>query len=163
MLQLQAATTADIPTIRDLAHCIWWAHYPEIITPEQIEFMLGWMYSVETLEQQISRQEQEYWLVLEAGTPVGFISISHLANGQYFLHKFYLEVSEQRKGRGSAAFQALLQAYPDIRELRLTVNRQNYKSINFYFKLGFRIEKCVDLPIGQGFVMDDFQMLWVQK
>jgi hypothetical protein len=44
--------------------------------------------------------------------------------------------------------------------MRLTVNRQNYKSINFYFKIGFRIEKCADFPIGNGFVMNDFVMVW---
>lgn len=163
MLSIRAATLADIPLIRELAHGIWWAHYPEVISPEQIEYMLGWMYSTETLEQQISQNEQTYWLVSESEMPTGFVALSRQAEGQYFLHKFYLEVSEQGKGLGTAAFQALLAQYPDIRELRLTVNRQNYKSINFYFKLGFRIEKCVDIPIGQGFVMDDFQMCWLPK
>ncbi|MBL7776323.1 MAG: GNAT family N-acetyltransferase [Saprospiraceae bacterium] len=162
-MELKAAHTTDIPTIRELAHGIWWAHYPGIIGPEQIEYMLGKMYSAETLEWQILQEGQMYWLLCAGGAPVGFMALSNQGDGRYFLHKFYLEVSEQGKGRGSAAFSALQQQYPNIRELRLTVNRQNFKSINFYFKLGFRIEKCVDIPIGQGFVMDDFQMLWLPK
>jgi ribosomal protein S18 acetylase RimI-like enzyme len=44
--------------------------------------------------------------------------------------------------------------------IRLTVNRENYKAINFYFKLGFKIEKVADFDIGQGYVMNDFVMLW---
>jgi ribosomal protein S18 acetylase RimI-like enzyme len=44
--------------------------------------------------------------------------------------------------------------------IRLTVNRQNFKSINFYFKLGFKIEKVADFDIGNGYFMNDFVMLW---
>jgi RimJ/RimL family protein N-acetyltransferase len=163
MLTLQPCQVADIPTIRELAHCIWWAHYPEIISPEQIEYMLGWMYKAETLEQQMQQEGHLFWLVVEAAMPVGFVDLSRQDEGHYFMHKFYLEVSEQRKGLGTAAFTKLLEHIPDVQTLRLNVNRQNFKSINFYFKLGFRIEKCVDIPIGQGFVMDDFQMLWRKK
>ena len=45
-------------------------------------------------------------------------------------------------------------------ELRLTVNRQNFKSINFYFKNGFKIEQVADFDIGNGYVMNDFVMVW---
>ena len=44
--------------------------------------------------------------------------------------------------------------------LRLTVNRQNYKSINFYFKNGFVIEKTADFDIGSGYFMNDFVMVY---
>ncbi len=159
-MRIEQASTADIPTIRDLAHCIWWAHYPGLITSEQIEYMLDLMYSPEALERQMLEEGCQFWLIRDGETAIGFISLSRQAEGQYFLHKFYLEGAEQGRGLGTQAFQALLQHYPDLRELRLTVNRQNFKSINFYFKIGFRIEKCVNIPIGQGFVMDDFQMLW---
>jgi ribosomal protein S18 acetylase RimI-like enzyme len=50
----------------------------------------------------------------------------------------------------------------DIRNpktIRLTVNRQNYKSINFYFKNGFKIERVEDFDIGSGFWMNDFIMI----
>lgn len=157
---LQAATPTDIPVLRQLAQRIWWTHYPGIITPEQIEYMLDWMYSPETLERQMTEEGQQFWLVLERGHACGFIAISQKAEGDYFLHKFYLDTAEQRKGLGTLAFRDLQEQYPGIRTLRLTVNRRNFKSINFYFKIGFIIEQCVDVPIGRGYVMDDFQMLW---
>ena len=37
---------------------------------------------------------------------------------------------------------------------------QNYKSINFYFKNGFVIERVADFDIGNNFVMNDFVMIW---
>jgi ribosomal protein S18 acetylase RimI-like enzyme len=43
--------------------------------------------------------------------------------------------------------------------MRLQVNRQNYTAINFYFKLGFTIERVADFDIGHGFFMNDFVML----
>ncbi len=158
MVTLIPATPADIPTIRDLAHRIWWAHYPGIISTGQIEYMLGWMYSAETLEAQMVEKGYQFWLIGYAGAPAGFIAVSREGESDYFMHKFYLDTSRQGKGIGTSAFHGLLDRYPGLRTLRLTVNRQNFKSINFYFKIGFVIEKCVDIPIGQGFVMNDFQM-----
>ncbi|TNE48814.1 MAG: GNAT family N-acetyltransferase [Bacteroidetes bacterium] len=161
---IRPATTEDIPTIRDLAHCIWWAHYPGIISAEQIEYMLGLMYSVETLQRQIREEGHQFWLVEdEGGTAIGFLAISKQAAGTYFIQKFYLENAEQGKGYGTTVFRQLLDNYPDLQVVRLAVNRQNFKSINFYFKLGFCIEKCVNTSIGQGFVMDDFQMIRKQR
>ena len=43
--------------------------------------------------------------------------------------------------------------------MRLFVNRENFKSINFYFKTGFIIEKIIDQPIGENFYMNDFIMI----
>lgn len=158
MVHLTPATPADIPTIRDLAHRIWRAHYPAIIGPEQVEYMLDLMYSAGALEQQMVEKGCQFWLIRINGTPLGFMAVSRETERDYFLHKFYIETGRQGKGAGTAAFRCLLEQYPDLQTLRLTVNRQNYKSINFYFKIGFIIEKCVDMPIGQGFVMDDFLM-----
>lgn len=159
---LRRATIDDIPVIRDLAHAIWWAHYPGIITEEQIAYMLEQMYSAEALHQQMTDQGVHFWLVQtnKNEPPSGFAAVSRPEEGSYFLHKFYLAASEQGKGFGTRVFHELLSEYPDLRELCLTVNRQNYKSINFYFKIGFRIEKCADFLIGNGYVMNDFVMLW---
>jgi RimJ/RimL family protein N-acetyltransferase len=71
-----------------------------------------------------------------------------------------IDTEQQGKGIGAEAFERLLEHYADAREIRLTVNRQNYKSINFYFKIGFRIERCADFDIGGGFFMNDFVMCW---
>jgi len=157
---LRPATTEDIPVIRELAHAIWWAHYPDIIPSEQIEYMLDLMYSADALHRQMTEEGIQFWLAEPDAGSLGFIAVGNKEPGSYFVHKFYLTQTEQGKGIGTAAFQALLEQYPDLRELRLTVNRQNFKSVNFYFKIGFRIESCVDMSIGNGFVMNDFVMVW---
>lgn len=158
---LQRATTPDIPLIHELAHRIWWAHYPGIISPAQIEYMLEQGYSYSALQQQI--EGQSFWLVMADDQVAGFVAISKKAPATYFIHKFYLDNTQRGRGVGAAAFQALLAQYPDLQELRLNVNRRNYKSVNFYFKIGFVIAHCMDTPFGEGYVMDDFQMLYRAK
>lgn len=158
-LSLRPATEADLPYIEDSAHRIWRAHYTSIIAVEQIDYMLQLLYTPDSLRRQMS-EGQRFWIVEEDGTARGYLAISDKGEGAYFLHKFYLDNQQRGKGIGARAFALLLETYPDLKTLRLTVNRQNFKSINFYFKIGFTIEHCVDIPIGQGFVMDDFQMLY---
>ncbi len=40
-IHIVAAVEADLPRVAELAGVIWRKHYPGIITPEQIEYMLG--------------------------------------------------------------------------------------------------------------------------
>jgi RimJ/RimL family protein N-acetyltransferase len=157
--RLKSVHFDDIPQLAALARLIWWDHYPPIIGEEQVRYMLDMNYSKESLEQQMA-DGQFFWWIQADNKPVGFIAISGRSDGRYFIHKFYIDANYQGKGVGAAAFNLLLEQYPGAREIRLTVNRQNYKSLNFYFKTGFIIEKCLDIPIGEGFVMNDFQMLY---
>jgi len=160
-ISLRRATEADTPLIRQLAELIWWEHYPSIISDAQIAFMLELMYSNSALRQQMEAEGQEFWLPVKNGQTLGFLAVSRKEEGDYFLHKFYLEPRE--KGHGTIVFELLLAQYPDLRGLRLRVNRRNFKSVNFYFKVGFRIEYCIDTPFGEEYVMDDFQMVFGQN
>lgn len=160
MLHLALATQTDIPAIRSLAQRIWRAHYPDVIGTAQTEYMLGKFYSEENLRQQMA-EGQQFWLVQDAaepGSPLGFLAVSDKGEGQFFLHKFYLDNERRGRGLGKIVFDLLLARCAGLRELRLTVNRQNFKSINFYFRIGFVIEQCVDISIGEGYEMNDFLM-----
>jgi hypothetical protein len=44
-------------------------------------------------------------------------------------------------------------------KLKLTVNRKNFKAINFYFKNGYIIESVEDFDIGESYLMNDFVMV----
>lgn len=159
-LYLALASLADIPTIQALAQRIWRAHYPDIIGEVQTEYMLGKFYNDDSLRQQMA-EGQQFWLVQDAaasGVPLGFLAVSDKGEGRFFLHKFYLDNERRGRGLGKTVFELLLARCPDLQEMRLTVNRQNFKSINFYFKIGFVIEQCVDIAIGEGYEMNDFQM-----
>ena len=76
----------------------------------------------------------------------------------FFLHKFYIVSESSKKGIGTTImnkFQHILQP----KSITLTVNRQNFKSINFYFKNGFKIKSVEDFDIGNDYQMNDFVMV----
>jgi len=155
---IRKATNEDIPEISRLASEIWWAVYPDIITNEQIEFMLDKMYSASSLLQQLESGHQ-FYIAEENNEPVGYYSFSEKVTGKYFLHKLYIKTNAHRKGSGRMLVNHLVNSLPSKSELRLTVNRRNYKAINFYFKNRFVIEEVADFDIGNGFFMEDFVML----
>ncbi|MEZ4920843.1 MAG: GNAT family N-acetyltransferase [Saprospiraceae bacterium] len=157
--RLQKAGMSERTQLGTLAHSCWWEHYPDVISEEQIRYMLEMNYSPESIEKQML-DGHNFWFVCSEDEPVGFVDIGAQEPESYFIHKFYLLKKCQGKGLGRWVFEAIQNQYPDAKTIRLNVNRQNFKSINFYFKLGFKIEKCVDIPIGRGFVMDDFKMVW---
>ncbi len=142
-----------------MADEIWRDHYPEIIGMEQVEYMLGRFYSREGMLQQM-RDGQQFYRVMLDGQPKGFLAIEARGEGNYFLNKLYIDTREQGRGLGQAIWQNVLLLLSDLREMRLQVNRQNYKAINFYFKVGFVIERVADFDIGDGYFMNDFVMLY---
>ncbi len=152
------ATEKDIPVIAHLAQVIWKKHYPSIITMEQINFMLHQMYSQKALLTQM-KEGQQFTLAYVDENPSGYISLSTKDEKTYFIHKFYVEVNQHRKGIGSKLFEYIIQQLPDAETFELAVNRINYTAINFYFKQGFTIDHSFDLHIGEEFYMNDFLMV----
>jgi diamine N-acetyltransferase len=160
-VHLEKADTSNVPLIAKLAHTIWHQHYPSIISLEQISYMLDRMYNDESLKEQMTVKGNDFYLIKQDGAAIGFISVSKIKEGSQgiFIHKFYLDQTLAGKGAGTMAHNELVKLLkPSL--MRLTVNRQNYKSINFYFKNGFRIESVADFDIGNGYVMNDFVMVW---
>jgi GNAT superfamily N-acetyltransferase len=147
----------DLEKVKQLAHQIWPAHYTEIIGAEQVDYMLHNLYSLENLIKQL-QQGDLFYLLEDRGVFLGYASVKLLEDGTWFLNKLYVQMSEQGKGRGRFLLEYLIQENR-IKELRLQVNRQNYKAINFYFKSGFIIERVADFDIGDGYFMNDFVML----
>ncbi len=154
-----AAAPDDIPVIGNLARHIWHAHYPGIITVEQIEYMLAWMYSEETLARDM-REGCRFELMLAAdGAPVGFMAYLPKESG-VFLSKLYVLSEWHGRGLGRAALEALRARAEGfgLRSLYLVVNKRNEKAIRAYERFGMYRESDVVSDIGGGFVMDDWQM-----
>jgi diamine N-acetyltransferase len=147
---------SDIPAVSQLAERIWRAHYPGIISSEQIEYMLALMYSPASLKEQVQKGHR-FWLIEDNAALAGYIAVEPKEPGHFFIQKLYVEQVAPRRGLGSALLNHAISVFKP-RTLSLAVNRKNYKAINFYFKHGFTIEQPVVNDIGGGFVMDDFKM-----
>jgi len=159
-MQFIQASYQEIDKIIELAQKIWRDHYPSIIGAEQVEFMLAKMYDKASLEKQIHMGD-EFYLAFDDSENryLGFISIKNEGESKLFINKFYIDTNYQRSGIGLLFFDFILSEFVP-QEIKLQVNRQNYKAINFYFKAGFKIEKVADFDIGDGYFMNDFIMIW---
>ncbi|CAN5341302.1 GNAT family N-acetyltransferase [soil metagenome] len=157
LTKLVSAEEKNFPAIVMLAKKIWQEHYIPIIGAAQVDYMLKEMYSLPALLQQ-KREGQQFFLIYMDENPEGYLSVSG-KSGDFFLHKYYLNSNQQGKGIGKKIFSELINLFPEIKTIRLQVNRMNYKSVNFYFRLGFVIETAKDFDIGKGYLMEDYVMV----
>jgi len=160
MISLKKVGTEAIPIIRDLASAIWPVTYKGIISDEQIDYMLDWMYSVDSLQQQILKKDHQFIMAYEDDTPVGYLSysINDKANQTiYRLHKLYVSNDHQRKGIAGKLLEYMITEIKPLgaTEIILNVNRHN-SAVQFYKAKGFSVKEEQMLDIGGGFFMDDY-------
>jgi diamine N-acetyltransferase len=144
----------------ELAGRVWRKHYPGIITPRQIEYMLAERYKPGLVRQLLARGD--LWLAARAeGVLVGFAHGHPLEDGDYKLDKLYVDMDWQRHGIGGklmAEMEARARSH-DFTRLVLRVNRQNQQAIDAYLRQGFTVATLIMEDIGGGFVMDDYVMV----
>jgi hypothetical protein len=68
-----------------LAHRIWNMYYPEIIGQDQVDYMLGKMYSLDALKEQI-RNGHRFIAGYMNGEMLGFLSYSKTSGKDYMIH-----------------------------------------------------------------------------
>lgn len=154
-ISIRPAVLHDIPLLRALADRIWHACYPGMITPEQIRYMLDWMYSPDRIAEELRRGV--HWAVVETTEPIGYLSHERDPAGAVHLHKLYLDRALQGRGIGQAMLRHVIERarHGGATHVELRVNRSNTRALAAYARAGFRIERSLVADIGGGFVMDD--------
>ena len=148
-----------LPALAELAGVIWRQHYPGIISHAQIDYMLGKMYSLDVLREDLCSRGIRFYRLVVDGRMAGFASIGSLdAPGVWKLHKIYLLPELHGCGLGSRLLQHCeAEAHRlGARRLQLAVNKRNLRPIAAYKRNGFTVVKSVVTDFGEGFVMDDF-------
>lgn len=163
MIRLELCPNSELSKISEMAEIIWKDYYIEFLPVEQIDYMLNRFYSQSALVEQVEKG-QRFYIIEEDNEELGFVSISKKEDNEFFINKFYLNTILRRKSNGSKVFKILIEMFAEESnnnpfKIRLTVNRQNYKAINFYFKNGFTIESVEDFDIKNGYFMHDFVMI----
>jgi diamine N-acetyltransferase len=148
----------ELSKVQSIAYRTWPSTFANILSAEQIDYMLKWMYSLEMLESQL-KKGHTFLLAAENGEELGFAGFElNAAEGpKAKLHKIYLLPSSQGKGVGKALLVDVADRARKAgqKSLLLNVNKYNQKAIDFYL----RIYKEV-IDIGNGYVMDDVVMEW---
>jgi len=160
-LEIVAADDTHFPIIQDIAQRTWPDTFNTILSKEQIDFMLDGMYSVPSLRSQVSEKGHVFLMAKEGADYLGFASYETNYEGlpQTKLHKIYILPQAQGKGVGKALIMASVVKALQHRNLSLllNVNRDN-KAVHFYQKMGFVIIAEEDIPLGNGFWMEDYVM-----
>jgi ribosomal protein S18 acetylase RimI-like enzyme len=157
---IRIATSSDFAAIRSVVHEVWPIAYREMITQEQISYMLEWMYSDESLHKQVTEEGCVFLVYEEDNIVQGFASFSEIEKSAFKLHKLYVYTSLHGKGIGRALLDEVKKRAVDLggKAIELQVNKKNVAQ-HFYLKQGFTIDRELVLDIGEGFVMDDYVMM----
>ena len=161
MFSIRKATTNDIHLIHEMAWVVFPHTYKEILTPEQIDYMMEWMYSEDSLHKQMEKDGHIYYLAFKEDEPAGYLSIQPEGEHVFHLQKIYILPSFQGMKLGKQLFEQAIKAIKELHpapcQMRLNVNRQN-KALAFYERMGMVKVDEGDFPIGNGYYMNDFIM-----
>ncbi len=159
MFRIVPAGIEDIPVIRSLAYSIWPIAYGNILSKDQMDYMLELFYSESSLQQQI--QHHQFLIINYNEQPVGFASFSlKESSGNIFkLHKLYVLTDHHGSGFGKTLLHEVVGQSKNAggKFLQLNVNRNN-SALQFYLKNNFEILAEEDIDIGKGYFMNDYIM-----
>ncbi|MDX6181462.1 GNAT family N-acetyltransferase [Flavobacterium sp. Fl-77] len=161
MITILEASLKDISIIQNIAYTTWPLTYGEILSKEQLDYMLDLIYSDEALTNQYKKKEQLFYLIVDAESTLGFIGIEHHYKEQNVtrIHKIYLLSETQGKGIGKKVIDEIAKMALENNSTALSLNVNRYNTaLTFYKKIGFEVIEEVDIEIGNGYFMEDYVM-----
>ncbi len=149
----------NITELANLASEIWHEYWVEILTPEQIDYMVENFQSEKAISNQIKNENYIYFFINVDNENAGYIGLSKKQD-HLFLSKLYIKKEFRHKGLGTKAFDFIKNFAKEnnYTNIILTVNKYNTNTINAYKKWQFKEIDSVVTDIGNGFVMDDYIM-----
>ncbi len=156
-MMIRKGTLNDIEAIQEISKITWAVTY-DFLPKGQMEYMLEWMYSSESLKNQML-QGHQFFIAEINEQSIGFASVSSEKNQVYKLNKLYVLPYIQKTGAGKALLKEVILYAKNNggNELQLQVNRNN-SAKEFYLKNGFKVLFEADFEIGNGFFMNDYVM-----
>ena len=160
---IRTATLDDRAFIRSVSERTWPSTYGHIISQEQIDFMLEWMYSDASLAEQMAKGHTFFIAGMQKNDGIfeelGFCSISAEEDQSHKLNKLYVLPTAHGTGLGKALLNKASEVASTAgsTSLFLQVNKQN-SAYEFYLNKGFVKESEFKFDIGNGFFMDDYVM-----
>lgn len=159
-MTISIAQKSQLFIIKELAYTIWPVAYGEILSQEQLDYMLDLIYTIESLEKQVDKKHV-FLLVEDDNQFIGFASyeLNFENSNKTKIQKLYVLPEIQGKGIGKNLINYIKQIAIDKKNsgLILNVNRFN-KAKEFYLKYGFEITKEIKIDIGNNYIMDDYIM-----
>ncbi len=151
-----------IQLIRDLAARSWKSAYSEILSEDQIRYMLETMYSEKEISGHLKQQHYHYYLLMDEHQDLflGFLGFEyHYEPETTKLHRIYLVEESKGKGYGKKAMEFLNRQAGEAGDKRIILNVNKYNPARaFYESQGYTVYDEGVFDIGHGYVMDDYLM-----
>ena len=160
---IRHAQISELHLIQKIAFETWPIAYRNILSDDQLAYMLKMMYDLHVLTSHQEQLNHHFILAFdESGNEMGFACYSKEIDypSTFQLHKLYILPTQQGKNVGSSLLDFVLNEIKKTEKksvIQLNVNRQN-NAVNFYLKQGFSIIKEEDNDIGAGYFMNDYVM-----
>lgn len=160
-MHIRLATIADTALIHELGKLAFYPTYLPFISSEQVDYMFHMMYDEQHLVAQMEQRGDQFFIAYQAQIALGFAScqLNYDTAESAKLHKLYVLPERQVKGVGKALLAQVEQfARANAqKQLVLNVNRYN-KALDFYLHMGYSVAKEEDIPIGNQYYMNDYEM-----
>ncbi|WP_321332088.1 GNAT family N-acetyltransferase [uncultured Bacteroides sp.] len=160
MFTIQRASMDDCLLINRLATIVFPETYKDILSTNQIDYMLEWMYSPTSLCQQMN-DGHAYFIAYKEYEACGYMSIEQEDEHLFHLQKIYVLPYFQGCHVGGFLFDEAMKyirkVHPLPCRMELNVNRQN-KALQFYEHMGMKKVREGDFAIGNGYYMNDYVM-----
>jgi len=146
-IDIRRIAADELPVVQQLAEDTWPFAFEGVIARHQIEIMLGDIYALESLENDMSALGHVYWVARHVHEDSGFIS-AFKVDDTTWIKKLYILPAKQGQGIGKALMAVAVAHFAPSRALSLNVNTGNTRAIDFYKYNGFAVEKEVPVKMG---------------
>lgn len=161
MFTIRRADAGDCDLIHSLAEQVFPETYKDILTKEQSDYMMDWMYAPANIRKQMEEEGHVYLIAYEECEACGYVSVQREGKDLFHLQKIYVLPYFQGARLGSFLFREAIkyikQIHPAPCKMELNVNRHN-KALHFYEHMGMKKVREGDFPIGNGYYMNDYIM-----
>ena len=87
MFTIRKATVADCELIHMMAKEVFPATYKDILSPEQLDYMMDWMYAPSNVRKQMEEEGHVYSIAYKENEPCGYVSVQQQEKDVFHLQK----------------------------------------------------------------------------
>ena len=137
MQTVRVADTKDCELINRMAQEAFPFTYRHILEPDQIEYMMHWMYDPQNIYTQMTEEGHVYFVAYQDDEPAGYVSVRPDGESLYHLEKIYVLPEYQNKGIAQAALKEIERMHNGCKCWILDTILEEKGNCHLYEKLGY--------------------------
>ena len=160
----QIQTAGELSRVRAIADDVWPKTFREILSPEQIVYMMKMMYSPEVMEKELASGYTFELLVIDGKDAGYMVYAPYEEPGTMKLHKLYLLEEYQGKGYGDFKAAVAEAVVEEIRpmEIKNPSGLLCLKVLLAQFRRGVNFAALITDAVQQEYEENDFDTLFKQ-